>query len=602
MELHDPAAFVDLARKHAQHVAAERSALPSTVGAAHAKIDELEMALVSAARSRCVALRAELDAAFREKESALDAELASADAVLSLAEAAAGRRSGLDDARIHDPAVMRQLHTAVSKFSIIESGFLDVRADLTEAKNAILRVGRIHSVTGPSAKDVVVCAPVLRVRPGHVCRLQFTKSATSRAEYERCAWVAALLRSARVDVQLQQADQPISAAPSKSQQMLVDIPVRVVLEPSESFDAVDAIVDIREYDDDSRIAGCNLVVRAATVAGHDVAIPGDLPELRAAWVSGVRAPWAIARVLRGSLVAPAVTPGGGVLIPLSRHFRAVDFYSRPHTTEDRVSSKSLSYKCSAIAFVEMCSGHGDAMLALLATTNRPYTYESRSAFFRALSSVSMTKLDPQADSRNERDMWKVRFDGYVYGIAVMPSRGVCFVSVNQTGLIHGLRLKDGVALVDPVKAGASTVSQLAADSESGLLFASTISPYAVHIFRWVTNDPHTSPPVLAACLECLGPLHAVGLLTNWAVLAVMPPAPGAATSHLIVGTSGSSELRIIALPGLQRVCDVSLPAGIQVIGLAADPLGRALVVCDGASRSVQALRWPLDGMALPVLA
>jgi hypothetical protein len=36
--------------------------------------------------------------------------------------------------------------------------------------------------------------------------------------------------------------------------------------------------------------------------------------------------------------------------------------------------------------------------------------------------------------------------------------------------------------------------------------------------------------------------------------------------------------------------------GMQVMGLAADPSGTALAVCDGVSKAVHVLPWPLPGM------
>ena len=75
----------------------------------------------------------------------------------------------------------------------------------------------------------------------------------------------------------------------------------------------------------------------------------------------------------------------------------------------------------------------------------------------------------------------------------------------------------------------------------------------------------------------------------------MPPAPGKRLSHLIVGTESEAELYIIALPTHTLVCKVSLTAGMRVQGLAADPYGKALVVCT-VSGGVDALEWPLLGM------
>lgn len=77
------------------------------------------------------------------------------------------------------------------------------------------------------------------------------------------------------------------------------------------------------------------------------------------------------------------------------------------------------------------------------------------------------------------------------------------------------------------------------------------------------------------------------------------PLPG--SSVLVAGAAGRSVLQIIAPgPGKPRVVHTHRLDGVQVMGLAADPSGTALIVCDRASRSVLVMPWPLPGMpALP---
>ena len=78
-------------------------------------------------------------------------------------------------------------------------------------------------------------------------------------------------------------------------------------------------------------------------------------------------------------------------------------------------------------------------------------------------------------------------------------------------------------------------------------------------------------------------------------LAVMPPATGKRVSHLIVGTEDSSELLVLSLPGLALVHSHVIE-GMQLIGMAADPFGKALVVHDFISKAFNILAWPLPGM------
>jgi len=52
---------------------------------------------------------------------------------------------------------------------------------------------------------------------------------------------------------------------------------------------------------------------------------------------------------------------------------------------------------------------------------------------------------------------------------------------------------------------------------------------------------------------------------------------------------------VLSLPGLALVHTHRLE-GFAVVGLAADPWGTALAVCDDASNSTHVLAWPLPGM------
>ncbi len=88
---------------------------------------------------------------------------------------------------------------------------------------------------------------------------------------------------------------------------------------------------------------------------------------------------------------------------------------------------------------------------------------------------------------------------------------------------------------------------------------------------------------------------AAGVAPRSHVLAVMPPAPGLRTSYLIVGTAGSPDLQLISLPD-RRLVHTHTLEGMKVTGLAADPSGTALAVCDGLSKAVHVLPWPLPGM------
>ena len=74
----------------------------------------------------------------------------------------------------------------------------------------------------------------------------------------------------------------------------------------------------------------------------------------------------------------------------------------------------------------------------------------------------------------------------------------------------------------------------------------------------------------------------------------MPPAPGLRTLYLIVGTCDTPTLRVLSLPD-RRLVHTHTLEGMKVRGLAADPSGTALAVCDNKSEAVHVLPWPLPG-------
>lgn len=103
-----------------------------------------------------------------------------------------------------------------------------------------------------------------------------------------------------------------------------------------------------------------------------------------------------------------------------------------------------------------------------------------------------------------------------------------------------------------------------------------------------------------------GIVHAAGDSSSVRPLAVMPPPPGKRTSHLVVGTLSASRLRVLALPSLALVHEHTLGSEsvlmpgtwgeVGVAGLAADPWGMAIAVCDNKSGTAAVLAWPLPGM------
>jgi hypothetical protein len=141
-------------------------------------------------------------------------------------------------------------------------------------------------------------------------------------------------------------------------------------------------------------------------------------------------------------------------------------------------------------------------------------------------------------------------------------------------------------------AGASVAAEsprfLAADQATGVVYASS-KDKAVAAWKW---------DGAAQRLVALGRIDAAGEAGASRLLAVVPPAPGKRTAHLVVGTADRGELLVIALPDHRLVHRAELPGGAKVTGLAGDPTGTALAVCDAAGAGiVRVLQWPLEGMS-----
>ena len=195
------------------------------------------------------------------------------------------------------------------------------------------------------------------------------------------------------------------------------------------------------------------------------------------------------------------------------------------------------------------------------------------------------------------------------GVACLSSLGVAFATSLRHSRLHAHRLDDGTLLASAPAAQAPS-------------FVAVAPPHAAELDgkALVFVSAHPSPLVFEwdSGLGALRPLHdspagaalmrAAGSTGRDRPLAVMPPPAwpghsGATRCHcLVVGSLRTASLRVLALPSLTLVHEHTLADGVEVMGLAADPHGRALVVCDGASGSVLVLPWPLPGHQLRVTA
>jgi hypothetical protein len=187
------------------------------------------------------------------------------------------------------------------------------------------------------------------------------------------------------------------------------------------------------------------------------------------------------------------------------------------------------------------------------------------------------------DAASRAIRWSTALGCDCYGIAVLPAQVVLVVSDWDHNKLHVHRLSDGVRVASTEATKASFV---AADPASGTVYACT--------------GGHTSCVVSAfrrwdgAALVAEGVVKAAGNAEYSRPLAVMPPTPGRHISYLVVGTLGRPTLRVLSLPD-RRLVHTHTLEGMKVMGLATDPSGTALAVCDAASKAIHVLPWPLPG-------
>jgi hypothetical protein len=226
-------------------------------------------------------------------------------------------------------------------------------------------------------------------------------------------------------------------------------------------------------------------------------------------------------------------------------------------------------------------------LPLAALGLSPYTrcaafVETTCALLLADANGASSKL-VAVDAASRALRWSASLNDGCWGIAVLPAQGVVILSDGSNSKLCVHRLSDGVRVAS---ANAVFASYFTADPASGTVYASIGArpSRVVSAFRWD-----------GAALVAEGVVEAAGNISTWRPLAVMPPTPGLHTSYLVVGTRDKPTLRVLSLSD-RRLVHTHTLEGMEVTGLAADPSGAALAVCDRASKAIHVLPWPLPGM------
>ena len=213
--------------------------------------------------------------------------------------------------------------------------------------------------------------------------------------------------------------------------------------------------------------------------------------------------------------------------------------------------------------------------------------------FLADSDGVSSRLVAMSSTKPHTVLWSKAIGSYCAGIAASQACGLIWTL--SSNMLEAHAMLDGSLVF--ASASEAMLHWLAFDDASGSLFSSSMegSSHCVSAWSW---KPGCGPGGSGALLS-LGPVLAAGRMPMPRACAVMPAAPGKETSHLIVIAYTTPLIRVLELPGLTLVHEHVLEDA-QLIGLAADPWGAALAVCDGTTNSIVVMAWPLPGM-LPLM-
>jgi hypothetical protein len=314
----------------------------------------------------------------------------------------------------------------------------------------------------------------------------------------------------------------------------------------------------------------------------------------------------VARVMRGSLVAPMIFGGfeeasvhamspcvsatGSVFVP--KYDRNV-----VHTfNEDglplldiTLARLGLSDSCSAAAM----SREFDTLL--LADDSE-------------IIAVRCSLFDPVAGLHDLLWRTQPRSLRGSCGIAVSPTLDRLFVTSVGDSMLHCHRVSNG-SLISSVFLPCGNPRFVAVDPISGDVFVSAdgvvcVVRYCVPGFDVYSQPPRGGWPLAEGGLLVVthAQLEAAGQGSHCRPLCVVPPRASsditglsASSAFLVVGEYQMPLLRVIRLPDLALMHTHRLD-GVQLVGLASDPGGSALVICDARSGQVGTMPWPLPGM------
>ena len=540
-----------------RHIAAALERVREAGEAAQATLVTTRAALHAAVDSRCDELESGIHSVTASKTTALELELVSVDAALERwrAESGAVRDavSMLSDTELEEHHAMfdfrlKSMESELQRLptAVVEPPFVGLLADTPALLSSIAGFGRVLAPLAITASDLSFVGVPKRMLPGNTLCLRLSLGARHEAQSaeELVVSLDRLAEAACVKAMLEGPDvepQPLqtSFAPDIAQCCV--------------------IVSIDVHSTASSDASVNVI--AVSVAGQPVpGVPICVPVR-----IGITAPLVLQYTTSsGYYTTPCIFPDGRIYCPPGNGLEVLVFDADGSPLPGLpVTGLGLSEHTAWSAY-----SPGEVPSLLLGVF---------------MGASRLVAVDPATRAVRWASA-EGSIDG-CYGIAMLPSLGIAVV--NTCGL-SAHRISDGV------RVGSLAAPRLdffmVADDSAGAVYGTVACTRGYDVHAWsVTADG------AGIRITSNAPVTAAGTGTYSRPLAVVPPAPGKRVSHLVVGTGKSSELLVLSLPGLALVHTHSLE-GMEVGGLAADPWGGALAVCDDKSKSCHVLAWPLPGM------
>lgn len=535
--------------------------------AARVKLREARAALHAAVDARCDELEMHIASIETAKASALERELVAADGAFELWQSehtdlsrvlVAACDSELDAQ--HD-ALLSRLHGLEALLKglppIVEPPCVGLLTDLPAMLSSIAEFGHLVCLPAVTAINVVPDDMPAHVQAGRTVLMRLSLGGDRCAGYSAAeleVLLGRLAQNAILNVALESEGRPLQVLAAT----LVPDPSGRCLQVSVPVPAVHGAAAV--------------VIESITLARAPV--PGTPLRIRVA--QGLQTPLCLSVSEYGDnfLSAPCISDDGRIYAPWRRYPK---YGVR---VRDATGGSLGGVPIAVLGFIA-----GSLWAAFDTGPTPSLLLAQRDSHVHLLAAVDPTTYAPR---------WKraLMYDRECRGLAALPSHGIVLALGDSR--IQAFRLSDGEK-VGSLEAPGLTMF-LAADPVSGAVFVGGCEPssaiFTVVASAWLGGGAtggrggHFSP---------LSFVPAARLAGGYRPIAVVPPGPGKAASHLVVGTTGEPELLVLALPSLALVHEHRLE-GVRVYGLAADPCGAALVVCDGAASAVHVLAWPLPGM------